>query len=626
MADKAPPSPNLAAVRSAMEDARPVPRAVFKGDPKPGEPLDGVLPGQWTPDHLGLPPGCPVIPLGVEGGNNWFLDPIGQLVSYQKPYGQADTLELFRGRHDWLKWAWPKRRAKGEDFEVDGWRNELAREVLIAAATAKGPWSAVDKVRGRGCWRDEHGRLLLHCGNEVVRAGRSRGGEPPGEIGGYVYPTRAPIQQPWPGPIDAARNPAVLLRPLLRSWNWARPDVDPHLLLGWIGCAFLGPALAWRSNVYLTGDAGMGKSTLQALIKSVLGDWLLQTTNTTAAGIYQHVGQDGLAVAIDEFEGRDDNRHAKKVLELARQASSGGQGLRGGDRGTGSEFVIRSAFLFSSINTPPLEPQDLSRFALLKLQRLQPGLGTLKLDAGTLGIVGRTILQRLMREFGRYADTFEAFREELGRGGLDARGRDTFGTLLACADLIEHEGWDEERLAVPTQDGDLKRWSELLDIRWLDEYEDRSENWRACLDRMLSVPVEVWRNGTRATVGQVVCDWHAGHEDFTGDVKRIRHLLGQAGLGLLRRGRGAGGDWLVVPNQNPILQKLFDGSKWYGEPGAGVWSSALRQSPRVVIHDVDGGVRINGVKSRCTLIRLDALYGPGGIMAEAGDTHAPDLV
>ena len=35
------------------------------------------------------------------------------------------------------------------------------------------------------------------------------------------------------------------------------------------------------------------------------------------------------------------------------------------------------------------------------------------------------------------------------------RGEDTFGSLLACADLIEHEGWSDDRLKMPSDDGDL---------------------------------------------------------------------------------------------------------------------------------------------------------------------------
>ncbi|WP_163571449.1 hypothetical protein, partial [Klebsiella pneumoniae] len=62
-----------------------------------------------------------------------------------------------------------------------------------------------------------------------------------------------------------------------QSWKWERPLLDPILLLGWIGAAFLGAALDWRPALFITGDYGQGKSTLQAIIKEVIGDALHAT-------------------------------------------------------------------------------------------------------------------------------------------------------------------------------------------------------------------------------------------------------------------------------------------------------------------------------------------------------------
>jgi hypothetical protein len=613
--------PNIAAVQALVADAEELPSiARFADDPEPGASRNDVMPGQWSPDALGLPPDCPVTPLGVDGTTNWFLDPIGQLYGYCKPYGQADTLELFRGRHLYLYWAWPKYKGRSEDtIAVDGWKNEKARETLIAAATAKGPWSATEKVRGRGCWGDGKGGLVLHLGNRLITGKQD---QPPGEVDGHVYPTRPRIPGPygWPRPIDVAVNPVAMLRAMLSTWSWSRPDVDPHLLIGWIGVALLGPALPWRSAVFLTGDKGSGKSTLQELLKHILGDWLVQTTNTTAAGIYQRIGQDGLPVAVDEFEAKADNTRGKSLLELARQASSGGLMLRGGDRHHGVEFQARSAFIFSSINAPPMEPQDLSRFALLRLHKLKAGTKPPDLNETALGLVGRQILRRLLEEWPRFVETWAAFRDELAGAGMDGRGQDTFGTLLAVADMIEHRGWDADRLST-VADGDVTPWRDVMHVARMAEFDDASENWRLCLDHLLSVPVEAWRNGTRTTVGQVLEAWFVGDESLGNDVKEVRKLLGQAGLTLERRGRPGGGDWLAIPNQNPLTRRLFEGTKWGGEAGAGVWSGALRQAPREDVWTL-GQPRVNGVKCKCTLVSLKALYAAGGLMCAGENAQA----
>jgi hypothetical protein len=605
--------------------------SLFRDDPEPGKPRNGVAAGQWTPDALGLPPDCPAIPLGFDGKVLWLLDPTGQICDYRPPFNQAETALLFIGRLDYLKWAWPKFKKVGENddgspiFKVEGWKNEDVRDAFIQACGALGPWNAVDRVRGRGAWCGADGELIVHCGRKVILP-RMAKPQPPGMIDEHVYPARPAIPGPDPGPLPQGKNPAKLLRPFLESWNWRRGCIDAHLMLGWIGVAFLSGALQQRPICFVVGDKGVGKSTLQKFIKALFRTWIMDTVDTTAAGIYQRMGQDALPVAIDEFEGKADTRKAKAVLELARASYSGGDTNRGGDRHQGVTFEMRSAFLFSSINTPPLEPQDLSRMAFLHLQRLRADTPSILPSDNVLGQLGNAVLRRLIDQWPRFPETLAAFREELGRNPkFDARAKDTFGTLLACADMIEFDGWDEEkgaldRLRANDSEGDNKPWHTLLDPTKMVEFEDASENWQACLDHMLSVPVEAWRGGQRRTVGQILEAISAGKEDDVRDVTFIRRELAAAGLGFIRRSKREGGDWLAVPNQDPALRKLFDGTKWAGEPGASVWQNALRQAPKGEIYEVDQ-TRINGRKCKVTLIKLAALYGPGGIMT---DDDPPD--
>jgi hypothetical protein len=608
---------NLAAVRAMLADAQPVPSVRRKDSPDPHLPRNGAPAGEWKPTPLGLPDGCPVVPLGIAGNTGWFIDPIGQVQSFEPPYGKGHLLGLFGGDENYLSWAWPryagKKRREDGGVAIDGYAAEKAASSLLAACFAKGPWNSVEKVRGRGCWQDRAGGLVVHTGVDLLTAGRR---EPPGEIEGFVYPTRPALPSPWPESVVGDANPAVLLRPLLRSWQWARPEVDPMLLVGWIGAAFLGGALPWRPAVYITGDKATGKSTLQALIKGLLGDYLIQAVDTTGAGIYQHIGNDSLPIAVDELEGEADVRKAKNVLRLARIAASGGLMLRGGDRHNPVEFRARSCFLFSSINTPPLEPQDLSRMALLRLSRLPSGQPSPDLDPKMLGIIGRCILRRLVEEWQRFGETFTAFKGELARAGMDGRGQDTFGTLLTCADMIEYRGWDEHRLSTPSDSGDLVPWSQLMAAVGMAEFEDAAENWRICLSHLLNVRVDAWRSGNRMAVGQVLSDLHGGKDDMNSGIAKT--MLAQAGIGLISRRDNVMSKakwWIAVPNQNPLTRTLFEGSKWAGDVGAGVWAGALRQSPRGFIHEV-AKARVNGDVQPCTLISLEGLYGVGGIMVE----------
>jgi hypothetical protein len=601
-------------------------------DPPPDEKRGGAPPGKWTPDRLGLPKEdpCPVIPLGIDGRTYHFLDSAGQYTAVgASVLTQAGIQDLFAATPHWPEWAAPRYgKAKKDPFTgeitypIASHQGDDIRKMLFRACVRKGHFAAEHKIRGRGAWKLEDGSIIYHAGEElwVVEGGRPRAIETgimsDGGERELVFPRMAALPPPWPKPVTPENNPARELLKGFKSWTWERPDIDPVLLLGWIGVAFLGGALDWRSAVFLVGDAGSGKSSLQAALKDIFGDALLDSANTTAAGIYQALSHDSRPVAVDEIEGGADNRKVAAIVELARQASSGAFGRRGASdaRAHGVEFQMRSAFLFSAINTPPLLPQDLSRLAMLRLRKLSQSAETAgappAIDVDTCG---RMILTRLLNEWHRFPSTLRAYREQLGAGGHNGRGQDTYGNLLACADLIIGPELAEE-LQIPMVD-DLSAWSRLLHVDTLPEVGDAIANWKSCVNHMLQSRVEVWRSGERATVGQLLEDLMS-HEL---EQKYAKRQLAQAGLGLAVDPQL--GFLLAVPNQSPMLERLFWGSRWQGAPGAGGWSEAMRQAPTdIAVKSADANrVRINGVQQRCTLLVLRALGmepdKPGGAWA-----------
>ena len=625
--------PNTAGVIAALEMAVPLVSGAFRdgSDPAPGKPrtIDGVeeMPGHWHPDLFGLPKGCPVVPLGVDNDVYFFLDTIGQLrgIPYNSA-GKKAVQSLFMGRPDFASFAWPKWNER--DKKVTGMAADDALDALFGACAKKGPWSAVERIRGRGAHLGMDGELILHCGDALYQANKGIViARALGELGRHVYPTRPPVPTPFgisadrhdkPEAILAEERPARALVPLLRSWNWLRPAVDPWLMLGDFGVAMIGGALGWRPTTFITGDKATGKSTLQKMFRLTLGDGLVHAADTSAAGIYQHIGHDTLPVAVDELESEADPRKQKAIIKLARLAASGAVMLRGGAEHSGVEFQARSAFFFSSINRPALEPQDLSRLCLLQLEKLPDTAVPPSLDAQALGLTGRRLLRTLAENFHRFDAILNEWHARLGAIGHDQRGKDTYCTLLAMAELIV--GDDMAELEFPLAEDAL--WAEHLAPSKLPELEDARENWRACLDLLLSVPVEAWRNGVRTVPGQVVHDFwtdtkgpdeaHFGFDD-------ANRLLRQAGLALAKpRVRGEP-TWLVIPNQNPLVARLFAHTKWGGEAAAGVWAGALRQGKR---WSAEGGglwdlgqCRINGVPSKATFISLEEIC-----------EKAPDLI
>lgn len=588
-------------------------------DPAIGDDRDGVPPGQWKPrglaDRLGLPPGCPVHPLGVDGQTIYFIDDIGQLfvIPEGRQFGQDPIQRLFGTRPLYLYWAWPRwREAKfdrqGNEVEppkVTGWRAEVVREDLFAAAKSKGVWNQVERVRGRGAWIDAEKRLVLHCGDVLYVAGELT---ETGEHGAFFYPRRPALPRPFPRAVSDDINPGPAILSLLRTWSWERVDVDPILMLGWMVVAAIGGALDWRPSLFLVGDAGTGKSHLQRLVQTIFGAALVHTTDTTPAGIYQRIGTDALPIGVDELEAEIDNRRAAGVIKLARLAASGGLMLRGGQDNSGVEFQARSPFLFSAIIPPPLPPQDLSRLAMLQLRDLDQA----KLDAGpsldmAMELILPRILRRVMDRWSEWPGLLGAYKAALFSGGHDTRGQDTYGTLLAACHLL----LGDEMMA-DAGVSDVAAWGELLGVAALPDHVRRQKTWRRCLTHILQARVPAWRHGRRQTVGQLLEDLREGKEEMTEGLAQ-RELV-QAGLGLLHDDEIAPGSYLLaVPNASPLVAELMAGTVWGGEGGQGAWASALRMAPpAIVCTDKRKNNRsVGGVKGRCTLVILEAFWALG---------------
>jgi hypothetical protein len=431
--------------------------------------------------------------------------------------------------------------------------------------------------------------------------------------------TASSIRPALPGalnrPLTGRPGPGLTLYKLLQTWNWRRPAIDPILALGWIGAVYVAGALEWRPAIYAVGDKSTGKSHLQKLLKYTLGGWLVQSNDASAAGIYQRVKHDAIGVAIDELEGEKDPVKQKAIIKLMRVSSSAGVMLRGGADGHGTEFNARSCFAFSSINTPPLEPQDLSRLALLELMPLPSGAVPPALNERELMLLGRQVLQKMIDNYGAWEERHEHWRQMLAQAGHKGRGQDTFGTLLTCADMIIDSdaatlGFldDHGKHTMGPEAQDLSSWIPHFLTTAMTELEDDNPNWRICLNHILTTPVEAWRGGARQTVGAMLTAFKNKESDEKDgnlpiSYDRVNRELAAAGLALKKPTRKSGQFSLFVPNQNPTLQRLFYGSKWYGELGTGVWAGALRQGPEWILPSQQGW--ISGVNARGCEILLD---------------------
>lgn len=606
---------DLSSVAAALDrahepgiDGPPVDHA---GDRAAGAGGDGAERGDRKGKYL--PEGCPVTALGTEGGMFYFLTTLGELRGLTADkVANKHIAGMFAPDSDYLFDQWPRKKMvkrkcelTGDDVEewiVTGWRTDDVTMLLMDAAATRGVWNAQERVRGRGAWTADDGSLILHLGTHVMMHGRWL---KPGMYEGKVYPAAPALPKPHSDAVSVDElGPGHELLNYFRTWNWARPSLDPILLLGWIVAAGMGAAIEWRPMAWITGDKATGKSTLQKLVKWTFDGALLQTTDATEAGIRQILGQQSLPVAVDEAEASEDNRKLQALLNLARQAASGGIVARGGQDHQGHQFQATSAFLFSSIYTPPMLPQDRSRMALLELGELQAGQRSkTEFTLPAFRELGAKIRRVVADRWHEWPKILEAYRDALiDEGGQGGRAADQFGTLLAAAHLVMEDGMPEAM--------DLRGWGRMLDIKVLAETAGAEDDKMSCLQHLMTYPVMLERGGTQRLVSewllQAVCTQKPG--EFDEDVQRKRReaqdALSRIGLRVVQdlKRLTPARPYLAVASRHQGLSRIYEGTHWQGRSGAeGVWAQALKR--------IDGGVanyavKMAGTTIKCTLLPL----------------------
>jgi hypothetical protein len=599
-------------------------------DPDPHWPRDGIKPGKWKgAPHDEMPPNCPVRVIGRDAsGMVWCRNAMGDLRGIEKWDAKTIT-DLFAPQLNYAFWAWPAwGKSKVEEQGPDGETKIIERAIIdriqvnkvfmcLSNQAARLPIFDPEKQhRGRGGWKDYQGRFIWHSGKFMWSVeGATLQHVEPAEHDSYLYTRQPATIEPWEGPVSPEECPGQRILEALKTWNWERPYLDPLLVLGWIGTCFYGGALKARPIVFTTGGAGVGKSTLQSMIKYVLENVVFSSVNTSAAGIYQRMKQDSLPVMVDELESKQGNDRAESVIELARVAYSGGNIDRGGQDHQGVSFAMHSSFMFSAINRPYLGEQDKTRMAILNLQRLEAQNGVGRDLAVRNETEGQMILRRMMDGWKDFPETMQRWWDVLAEQHLDSRAIDTYGTLLACAEIMVGT---KALIDCGLPLDDFKQLGAILGEATRVDREEIVDEWHKLVNHLLSCTIESWREGKKPTVGGVL---ESLRTDYL-KVDEARDRLELVNLGVRDRGtcgQPGAGPYLAVPADGPQLQALFRNTNWH----RGVWYATLKQAPQsIVVRERQyTTVKINGAAKRCLLIDLKAFqdHAAGGQEATMDD-------
>ena len=597
------------AVAAPANDAAPAPAVEGPAGGQRGgrQGSGGSSDGRRIAKVLDWPEDMPVEPLGQNGATYYYLDAAQQLHALAADkHGRAMIFMLFGKRADVLLRHWGKRNADGE--LTDGFHADRCANALMRRCAELGIIDPMSQVRGPGAWADPAGNLVLHLGDVVHTAGRY---QPPGRYDGLIYPAMAPTMRPAEDPESG--DAAAEILGMMRSWHWQHP-LQPMLVLGWVCQGFVGGALRWRSHVICDGPKGAGKSTLMELIAGLMPKgWLLTASDVTPAAVYQLMQGKAQPVFFDEFEAGVDPRRKDAVLTILRQASSGGTVRRGGDDHKAHSFSVQFPAMISSIVPVSLPAQDESRMARVQLLPLEER----SLDQETrmpdispkrMNRLGARLMRRMLDQWHRWPATLAAYKRALEeQAGFDSRLQDTYGTLLACADLALYDSLpDADEIA-----DKARALAEALAPQMAENERDQDR----CLVHLLQSTIDRGQGARRTVTSwlrQAAAFDQDGAVDF-GRRKDAREALASIGLrALVERGDAPGtpkdasllpveARALVVANDHPGLSRIFHDTPWPGKAGAqGAWVTALRRCEGAEI--TTKPMKIGSVAKRGTIV------------------------
>jgi putative DNA primase/helicase len=502
--------------------------------------------------------------LGHDRGKYFFLPAgAGQVTTLSAKDVHSAPMLMSLAPLSWWEGAYPGGK---ESFLV-----KSAGNAMMRACEAAGIYDP-DKVRGRGVWMDD-GRAILHLGDRILADEQQHA--PAAFNSGFLYEQGRPLEVSIAAPLDN-KQAAGLLR-LCCEVAWENPDRDGRLLAGWLVIASVCGAMNWRPHLWITSEAGGGKSwVMDNLVKPVLGAMATHfQSKTTEAGIRSTLRLDARPVVFDEAETQNDMDRARvqQVLDLSRAASSedGADIVKGTKDGGSIRYRIRSCFAFASVNLGLNQAADESRTVVLNISpskddrergeaftRLKQVHAEVMVPEFSAALLARTM--SLLPVIRANADILAA---AIARGGVSRRTGDTLGVVLAGAFSLT----SSKRMTAEEAD------KFLASRAWVGETarETQAEpEWQRALSRLMQADATVTIGSgrlERLTVSELIGACLS--DDGTGPVGGR-----EADLTLKRMGMRVHDGRLLVGNRSEAVAKVFERSPW-----ASGWAATLSRAP-----------------------------------------------
>ena len=326
----------------------------------PVEEARVISPAVEPAKRSGLP-----LALGMRGEKMIILDRRGpQTVEFSRADAGRKILEHCADMAEWQRSDWFNEKS-GVDFA------KAAGEYV--GACLKLGQVAADRVRGKGVFVDQ-GRIVANLAREGLLVDGVVTAIDALHDSTHTYVTSGefvPIQRGMD--VKEARRIADTLFEL----RWA----DPWYALAFVGWLAMAPVcgtIEWRSNLWLSGQSGSGKTfIMNQIARRLLEPVALRIQgNNSEAGVRQALNGRATPVLWDEFEAESKRAvlGRESVMHLVRSVCSGDSKILRGSASGGSPSVyhIVATFLFASINSAQRQRADIRRTMTVELATPNP--------------------------------------------------------------------------------------------------------------------------------------------------------------------------------------------------------------------------------------------------------------
>ena len=226
-----------------------------------------------------------------------------------------------------------------------------------------------ENLRFHGVWMD-HDRVIIHLGNRLLLDGREMGLH---EVKNtqFQYGLCETKESVHSNPLTAAECRPIV--EFLERELQVRTRQERVFLGGWIVAGLLGGILEWRPHLFMSAEAGSGKSYLRdnLLIPFMQGFYEESASSaTTEPGTRQMMNGRATPVLFDEMDNIKPEA-SESLLSLLRQAATGNSKIvKGGANSKHVEFYPRFSAILLGIQNPSVNRQaDATRFLQIEIKK-----------------------------------------------------------------------------------------------------------------------------------------------------------------------------------------------------------------------------------------------------------------